>query len=170
MLWFDRAGLDGSLYDSLAAEYGPRRPRVLSWARTSEGVVVALPERLAIHQDDAWRSIRWLDILKGTWDRESGELAWSERDEDEGGVLSLTEPRDIPEVFRDRIQASIVTAKRVDLPTGGSVLISARREPSQKQGPLLWELAPTPDADVENEQNATVIADTYAWMKGEYDI
>ena len=58
---FDRAGLPSDDFRSLGEAIGGR-VRVLAWARGADGVVVGLPDRLAIQASDGWRFVGWNDI------------------------------------------------------------------------------------------------------------
>lgn len=113
-----------------------------------------------------WVHLGWHEIERGGWDEESGRLVWSrypDRDRGprapgdggaaagadsaaavdgsaadvDGGVV-LTEPGRVPEVFRERVAASIVLEKFVPIRNGRGVLISGRRDLAEGEVSIAW--------------------------------
>jgi hypothetical protein len=63
---------------------------------------------------DGWRAWAWHDLLRGDWRPEEGRLGWRDAD----GLchsLVLTDPGDLPPVFRERIDATFLVEERVEL-------------------------------------------------------
>jgi hypothetical protein len=99
-------------------------------------VVVASQLGLWVHPDDSsgWRRIGWDRIVKATW--ADGRLEIVEGDTDADGVVSdrppvsfaLDQPRNVPSVVRNRVEASIARTEMVTVP-GGSGRVVARRVP-----------------------------------------
>ena len=114
--------------------------RVVSWADTAEGdVVAATPLGL-------WwpgpRRIAWQLIDKAVW--RDGVLTVTEADvvddmllvdRDPVGV-KLTVPRDLPPTVRKRVESNIVHTELLSVP-GGAVRFVARRQPG-KDGVRWW--------------------------------
>lgn len=133
---FDRGGLPPDDFRSLTEAAG-RRVRVLAWARGADGPVVGLADRLAVRGPEAWRFIGWHEIASGGWDAETGHLRWRLND----GVrdsLVLDDPGALPELFRERVEASIVVQERFELSRGRAAMIVARRRLDRGNGPLEW--------------------------------
>jgi hypothetical protein len=105
------------------ADLIPEGQRLLAWAIADTGAAVLATDRALVHQDGA---TPWEAVEKATW--ESGRLTIAPVD---GPPLQWdfgAEETALPIAVRDRVQASIVVAERVDLP-GGAALITARRPP-----------------------------------------
>lgn len=132
----DRAGLPPAHFRSLTQAVG-RRVRVLAWAQGVDGLVVGLAHALAIPTTDGWRFVGWHEIDTGGWSAETRRLRWRLV----GGAsdeVVLEQPGSLPELFRDRVEASIVVHERFELPRGRAALIVARRRLDDDRAPLIW--------------------------------
>jgi hypothetical protein len=109
-----------------------RDERIVSWADTADGQVVA-----ATPQGLWWpgpRRIGWQYIDKAIW--RDGVLTVIEADVVDDLLLvdrdpvsvTLTTPRDLPPTVRKRIEANIVRTELLAVP-GGAVRFVARRQP-----------------------------------------
>src|SRR5690242_9016568 len=90
---------------SLAAQPG-RQVRVLAWAATPDGYCIGSPSALSYVEGGLWQHLGWHEIETGGWDRASSRLRWTRYGGQRGGV-ELTEPGRLPELFRERVSASI---------------------------------------------------------------
>lgn len=140
-MFFDRAGLPAATYDALRSHLPGGRPRVLAWGEHADGAVVGLPQLLAIQTGTSWRTIAWDEIVTGGWDRERSALRWSTGATTES--LVLTSPRRIPELFQERVQASIVMTRFVEIDGTDGVNVSARRNPGVPSAVLRWQATPS---------------------------
>lgn len=125
--------------------------RVVSWADTADGAVVAATPK------GLWwpgpRRIPWQFIDKAIW--RDGVMSIIEADLVDDELLidrpavhaSLIVPRDLPPTVRKRIEANIVRTELVTV-TGGAVRFVARRQPG-RDGVVWWaHLEPgTPASD-----------------------
>jgi hypothetical protein len=111
--------------------------RVLSWADTDSGSVVAASMRgLWWPRRDGPRLIGWQLIDKVTWS--SGVLSVIEAEVvedfllvDKAAVIArLTVPRDLPPTIRKRVEANIVRSELLTV-GGGAVRFVARRQPGE---------------------------------------
>lgn len=168
MLWFDRAGLDADLYDSLKEAVGVRRPRVLAWASLADGVVVGLPDRLAVRRGDAWQLVGWDEILTGGWDPVTNRLEWSTGRRTDH--VELSEPGRLPELFQERVQASIVITHHGEISGGRTVAVSARRNPGDPRSALRWIVSPGDGVRPEDPADEAEITAVVAEAKAEWDI
>ncbi len=135
----DRAGLPSEDFRSLGEAIGGR-VRVLAWARGADGVVVGLPDRLAIQTGDGWRFVGWHDIDKGGWDAKDSRLRWAlVGGGDDEVMLDRTGVAARP-VSRAG-GASIVVQQRFELIRGRAAMIVARRRLDDDRHPLIWSLS-----------------------------
>ena len=163
---FDRAGLPAADFASLTDAVGSR-VRVLAWARGADGPVVGLADRLAWRTTDGWRFIGWHEIAAGGWDAETGQLRWRLTDGASDGV-TLADPGSLPDLFRERVDASIVVQEKVDLHQGRTATIVARRRLDGGASPLLWTVirrGGSFDADQSDRAEREL-----ARLRSEYDI
>lgn len=122
--------------------------RVLRVARDEDVIVVASPEALAIRTGNGWHFRRWETILYGGWRDGSDQLYWTLLDGTEEHV-PLAQPADMPFVFADRLRASIITVRQVELPDDlGSIILAGRRPPTDLDAQIVWTVQPGPGTDL----------------------
>lgn len=162
----DRAGLPPADFRSLGEAAG-RRVRVLAWARGADGLVVGLAHALALHNAEGWRFVPWHTIDSGGWNAETGRLRW--RPVDGSSVeIALDQPGSLPELFRERVGASIVVHERFELSRGRAAMIVARRRLDDDRAPLIWsctQVGGTLDVAQSDQAAAELVR-----LKTEYDI
>lgn len=108
--------------------------RVVSWADTADGEVVAAT-RLGLWWPGP-RRIGWQHVVKVTW--RDDQLSVIEADVMDDLLLidrrpvsvTLTTPRDLPPVVRKRVEDNIVARELLAVP-GGAVRFVGRRVPGQ---------------------------------------
>lgn len=163
---FDRGGLSATERAELAEALGGA-PRALAWGRTDGGrPVVGLADRLAIRDPEGWRCVAWQAIDRGGWDPATARLRWTCGGVD-GGV-HLTETGQLPDLFRERVAASIVLQQAVELGGRKRATISARRDPGAASGPIEWRVA-LPAGDLDADQRRVLDAEV-GRLRAEYDI
>lgn len=127
--------------------------RVVSWADTEDGqVIAATPRGLWWPDPSGPRLVLWQHIDKVVW--RDGRLIVIEADVEDDLLLVdrpavsavLATPRDLPPTVRKRVEANIVKTELVTV-TGGAVRFVARRQPG-RDGVTWWaHLEPgTPDS------------------------
>jgi hypothetical protein len=93
--------------------------RVLSWGRdsTSEAYVVASNQRVAVVSPDGEVVLDrpWHEVDAGTWSSELQQLTVSWVDGSRPVQWALGSTSMVPETVRERVQASVVLAHKVDL-------------------------------------------------------
>ncbi len=113
-----------------AAALVPPGGRALGWAEAATGWVVATESCLVLADG---QQVPWESVHRASWDE--GVLVLRRGDLGEIRLtLGLDETR-LPEVVRERVEASIVLSERVPL-SRGSAVIMARRPPSG--GEIHW--------------------------------
>ncbi|MEU8251178.1 hypothetical protein [Nonomuraea sp. NPDC048916] len=112
--------LPSEVRKTLATEPGER---VLTFAGSDGGYVVAT--NLALFLSDGTR-VPYETIDRASWDEDGLRVVTTggERRHERVG-----EPRLLPETVRERVNATIVVNKRVELPGRGGVRLVARRRP-----------------------------------------
>ena len=119
----------------------PGRPaRILAWAPVADGGLVLLsPAAVSVLRDDRWRHLGWHEIERGGWNAETEQLRWQTYGGARGAV-ALPDPARVPEVFRERIDASIVFERFV--PVGGAgergVVVNGRRDLAGGTTEISW--------------------------------
>lgn len=161
--------LPASLASSLTEHLGSR-PAVLAWGETPDGgAVVGLTDRFCVWADGEWRSVGWHDVVRGGWNDEAGSLHWTARD----GVsheVALSDPGRMPELFRERVEASILLARTVELGGGRRIIVSARRDLADAHAPALWLVTPGPRTDMADPEVVAIAQAKIAELQGEYGL
>ncbi len=151
---------------SLTAQ-GVRPGRLLTWAAAADGrCCLATAGMLSIGSADGpaedWRHLGWHRIERGGFDADTLTLRWtlygdgpygSAPDDLESaigrGEVVLTDPRQLPAVFRDRVAASIAVEQFFELDSGApgsgrhrspgrGVVVSGRRDLGRRDARLEW--------------------------------
>lgn len=146
MALLSRTRLEPSVLSSLAAYLGGR-PRVLAWAKTASGHAVGLPGQLAFETAGEWESQPWHEIDKGNWDEQTGRLAWTRAD-GTSEELELVDGKRLADLFNERVTASIVFRRRVELGGGRYVAVALRRDLGYDGERTVWKATPGPGVDL----------------------
>ena len=168
MALFLRMDPDRETLASLGRHLG-QRPRVLAWGRTTDGVAVGLPDRLVYNGPEQWMDQLWHRVARGAWNRSTSTLRWSSV-EGASQELTLTRPGRLPELFNERVSASIVLQRLVDLPPRGSAQITLRRDLGDPHAALMWSVLPQGRARLDEPEAQAVVAAELARLRAEYDI
>ncbi len=144
-----------------------RRARPLAWAASDDGVVVALDDRLCVRDADGWSDVPWHDVLRGGWDGADGVLRWVRMSTGDRREAHLAEPRSMPEVFRERVEATILVRHVVRPRPGKAITITARRPLGDGDGRILWTAHPAPGVRMDAETLAFTEAEL-ARLRAEY--
>ncbi len=180
---FGARGLPPETYDgwrtSLSAR--PDAPvRILAWARSEHGFVVGSPALLSVLDvppsaaeggeegtaAPGWRHVAWHQVEHGGWNAESRSLSWTLYGGRRGRV-GLSEPGRLPELFRERVAASIVVERFVAIRGERGVTITARRDLGEGGG-LSWHSTLTRGLSWNVEGVADVAARASAELQSEY--
>jgi hypothetical protein len=158
--------------------------RILAWARSQDGFAVGSPSVLSVGGGDGtsgavpgaspdggvqprdWRHIGWHEIEHGGWNAESRSLSWTLYGGRRGRV-ELAEPARLPELFRERVAASIAVERFVPLRGERGVTVTARRDLGAA-GTLSWHSTLTRGLTGNEPGVADEIAAAEADLQSEY--
>lgn len=150
------------------ADHLGARPRVLAWASTVEGgVVAALIDRLVLVREDGIEEMPWHDVLRGGFDGEGRSMRWTRMSTEETTVLPLVEPNSFPEVFKERVEATFLFQQAVFPKPGRAVTISARRNLTDADAPVIWTAHPARGVVMDDEMLGFTEAEL-ARLRAEY--
>lgn len=157
------------LSTAYAAQYHRDPGNVLAAAPAAWGWCVLLPDCLAQQTQGEWRFTPWHLIETGGWNDQNLELRWEEVGGRRGSAL-LDDPRKVPEVFRERVQASIVVQKHIPIDgTREGGVVSARRDLADRDAPLEWRIKRGRGTDASPE-NLAVLEAELAELRTDFDI
>lgn len=165
----------GGRDDGLAAHLGlgakAARAAELARGTGADGLlVVALRTTLAVREDGAWRTIDWQLVRDGTWDGAGGMLRAELLD---GRKLAwcLEDAGHVPEVFAERVQASILVSERIRVP-GGEVVLTGRRTPSASRAdarPVLWHAMAVGAARLDEPRTSEIVRCATERLRTDYE-
>ena len=177
---FSRArGLPRPAYDSWVESLrgegptadGARPARVLAWAAEgAEGdatFCIGSPAALSSGSAAGWRHVGWHEIEHGGWNDELRRLSWVQLDGRRGSA-PLVEPGRLPELFRERVEASIVVKRFLPLSGARGAVISARRDLGGR-GTVQWHTALTRGLSWQTPGVREAVDEALAEARAEYD-
>jgi len=169
--WWSRSrGLPKAAYAawalSLRTELG-HPARILAWSATRDGFCVGSPGALSFGDGSAWTHLGWHQIERGGWDVETSQLTWQRLDGDRGAV-DLPHPGRLPELFRERVAASIALEKFVALSGQRGVTITARRDLAPG-GSISWHSSLTRGLTWQTAGVREAVEEVMAEVRTEYD-
>lgn len=132
--------MPGGAYDSWRRSMRNDHPtRILAWAEAAEGYAVGSAAVLSIGVagDEEWRHVGWHEIEHGGWNAETRKLSWAEYGGRRGSV-ELTGAGRLPELFRERIAASIVVEQFVPISGDRGVVVNGRRDLAGSNPVFSW--------------------------------
>jgi hypothetical protein len=174
--WSPSRGLPRAVHDtwrsSLAAQ--PDRPaRILAWARTSTGYSIASPTTFSYGDENGWKHIGWHEIERGSWNAELGKLSWvlhtAPGKSSPRGTLELRKPGRLPQLFRERISATIAIERFVPLLGERGVTISARRDLGAG-GTIAWHSTLTRGLSWDTDGVRAAVDQAMEQLRAEYDV
>lgn len=163
---------DPPVMAAVAAVIGVDEPHLLAWGEGHHGdtpvTVVAVDEGLAlVDPQGSAEAVAWHEVVRGGWREEGSTLWWSFLDQ-QSDEVRLEEPGDLPEVFNDRVTASIVVREPVPA-EGGTVVIAGRRRLGRLDtGQILWTAIADGDADLTSPDIERRVLDRTAALQKEW--
>lgn len=137
--------LDRMVLTSLGVFLG-RRPTILAWATTTDGWIVGLPGAMLLGDGTSWQVFRWHEVTTGQWDSPNNRLSWLDADRVQHEV-TLEGGGRFAELFNERVSASVVVSRRVEL-TAGHVTLALRRNLDPGSDHTAWQVIPGAGVDL----------------------
>ena len=162
-----RSGVDAHTKAELTQLLG-HPPRPLASGRSPEGPVVGLLDRLVYRTVDGWSQLAWHEVERGGWDAETGRLRWTNT-AGEAVELDLPKPGRLPQLFNERVTATIICTEILPLAGSHSAVISARRNLAQPDAPLIWKVSPGIDTTAEQVVDDQLVAVELERLRSEFD-
>jgi hypothetical protein len=175
--WWSRSrGLPRDAYSSWVSSLrvDPGRPaRILAWAggpsrSGTEQFCIGSPAVLSYGGPTGWKHVGWHLIERGGWNGELHQLSWVQLDGRRDAV-QLDKPGRLPELFRERVEASIVVKQFVPLAGERGVTISARRDLGAAGG-IDWHTSLTRGLSAQSQAVQQAVDDALAATRAEYDM
>lgn len=154
-------------YDSWLASLPGGAGRMLVWARADDSFCIGSPGRLSFGSAAGWTHVGWHEIERGGWNVETQTLSWVRHDGDRGSV-ALAEPGRLPELFRERVEASIMIKKYVPLVGDRGVTVTARRNLAGR-GEITWHSTLTKGLSWQIDGVREAVDVVMAEVRTEYD-
>ena len=150
--------------------------RILAWARTDHGVAIGSPAVLSYPTTETgnsgWSHLGWHEIEHGGWNAELASLSWvlnAEPGESSGrGSIALTRPGRLPELFRERVAASIAVQQFFPISGDRGITVTARRDLSEGGG-VSWHATLTRGLTWRTEGVRDTAEHAIARLRIEYD-
>lgn len=145
------------------------RRRVLASGRSALGQVLGLADALVFSDGVSPHELRWHEVAHGGWDTESRTLRWTTVDGTDGSLV-LTETGLLPDLFNERVTASIACVRTVELAGKGTAVITARRDLGNPAGALTWRVDPGKGVRLEEVTADPFVALELERLRAEYDV
>lgn len=148
MARFNGTRLHPSVTASLEALLG-HRPTILAWAEAADGWAVGLTGAMLVSHGESWRSFAWHQVTTGQWDSPSGRLTWVDADGTAHEALLRSGGR-FADLFNERVTASVVVTRRVELQPGRQITLALRRNLEPGSDETQWQVIPGPRVDLDD--------------------
>jgi hypothetical protein len=169
--WWSRTrGLPRPAYAAWTAALAdhPGRPaRILAWARGPDGYVIGSPAALSWGEQE-WSDVGWHEIERGGWNAETARLSWVLYGGRRGSV-GLDDPGRLPELFRERISASIAVERFVPIAGDRGVIVTARRDLGA-DGQISWHSTLTRGLTWQTDGVRAVADEALTRLRTEFDL
>ena len=140
---------------------------MLAWAEAADGFCIGSPGWLCYGSAEGWTQVGWHEIERGGWNVETRTLSWVRHDGGRGSV-ALAEPGRLPELFRERVEASIMIKKYVPLVGERGVTVTARRDLAGS-GEITWHSTLTKGLSWQTAGVREAVDAVMAEVRTEYD-
>ena len=119
---------------------------LLAWTTHASGVLAVTDRRLIISESDGVSTILWQDSLSAKWEQPFLSLVVLQEQATKTLTWELVEPGLVPTAVRDRVTATIVIDRLIDVPDVGRVRFIARRTADG----VVWSTVPEGSVDAQS--------------------
>ena len=145
--------------------------RLLAWAESADGPIVATTRNLLLSTDSGFHSIGWENVERATWSRDDDQLVVIETvplgEQPRRHRIGLDEATQFLDVVREQVQASVVISRHVPIAGGSGVRISGRRRPGQRA--LTWVVAVDTGIDLDDPHVRGQVETAVAQVRAEVE-
>lgn len=157
---------DKSLVQELEAHVG-RRVDVIAQGSGPEVSLLATKESLALRELGQWRVFGWEQIANGAWRDTESSFFWTTT-AGEAFTVHLDDPGRLPELFRERVQSSMVVTLSHDLQKGRVQIIGRRTLDGSDA--MTWYAVAGGGADLAEPAVADFVVSETDRLKAEYGV
>ena len=142
--------------------------QVLAVGRGDRVTMIALSEACCVGGADGWETFGWHEVQSGRWDDETQRMIWT-LVTGESGSAALTDPGELPKVFTERVNDSIVVQRMLRVPdTSFTVVIVARRA-LRKNADLIWTVQALGSTNLSDPRVEKFVLEMTEHLKEEFE-
>ena len=156
---------DKSLVQELQSHLG-RRIDVIAQGSGPQASLLAAKDLLALRDVGEWKIFGWEQIANGAWRDEESTFAWTTTT-GENFTVHLDDAGRLPELFKERVQNSMVVTLSHDLPRGRVQIIGRRTLDGSDH--ITWYAVAGGGADLNDPALADFVVAETDRLKAEYD-
>jgi len=139
---------------------------LLAWSSHSDGVLAVTDKRLISSNSKETVTIWWQDSISAKWDQPVLSLVVTRNDSPDTLTWHLDEPGLVPTAVRDRVSATIVIDRLIDVPEVGRVRFIARRTSDG----VKWSTVPESSVDAQTAPMQERIRETLRVLRANLGI
>lgn len=139
---------------------------LLAWSLHSGGVLAVTDKRLISSDSHGISAILWQDSISAKWEQPLLSLLVSAGENTQTLGWKLDDPGLVPTAVRDRVTATIVIDRQIDIPEVGRVRFVARRTPDG----VVWSTVPSSTVDEESAPIQERIRETLRTLRANLGI
>ncbi len=144
-----------------------RRISVLAQGTGPRASLLATKELLALRELGQWQTFGWEQIAHGAWREDDSTFVWKTTS-GQDFTVHLDDAGRVPELFRERVQSSMVATITHDLPRGRVQIIGRRSLDGSDE--MTWYAVAGGGADLTDETVAALIVSETDRLKAEYGV
>ncbi len=138
---------------------------MLAHGSGDDASLLATRELLALRLQGLWHTFGWDEIANGSWNTDASTFSWTTTSGEEFKV-HLDEVGQLPELFKERVQASTVVTLSHDLVRGRVQIIGRRKLDGGDE--ITWYAVAGGGADLADEGVAALVVAETDRLKTEY--
>ena len=153
-----------TLLNELDAHLG-KSVKVLAHGSGEDASLLGTRELLALRLLGVWHTFGWDEVTNGSWKTDDSTFSWTTTAGEEFKV-QLDDVGQLPELFKERVQASTVVTLSHDLVRGRVQIIGRRKLDGSDE--ITWYAVAGGGADLADEAVAALVVSETDRLKTEY--